>query len=342
MSAFVLGGTGQIGTAVARALAGPGWEVTACDRGSRALSPDLAELGVQRRIVDRRRQGELEAALGSGVNVLVDTVAFDVADARQLAALRSVAGSIIAISSASVYCDDEGRTLDEATGEDDFPELPVPVSENQPTVDPSDASYSTRKVAMEQELVASNLPATIIRPCAIHGPFSRHAREWHFLKRALDGRSHVLIDYNGASRFHTTSVENIAALVRLAAERPGDRILNCGDPDPPTTLEIAGAAWAHAGREPPVEVLLEGAADPPECGATPWSIPRPLLVDMTAREHELGYRAATTYSESVGATFDWLQQEVAPHDWRALLPQLAVYPWKLFDYDAEDGMLAAR
>ena len=335
-----MGGTGQIGIALARALAGLGWEVTGCDRGSRALRPELEGLGVRRRVADRRRPGELEAALGAGADVLVDVVAFDADDACQLAGLRSVVGSVVAISSASVYRDERGRTLDEATGEDDFPGLPVPVPEGHPTVEAGAASYSTRKIAMEIELLASDLATTIVRPCAVHGPFSRHAREWHFLKRALDGRTHVLIDYGGASRFHTVSVENVAKLVRLAAERPGDRILNCGDPDPRTMLEIARAAWAHSGRQP-VEVLLEGPADPPECGGTPWSIPRPLVVDMAAARRQLGYAPATTYAESIGATFRWLEDEVAPHDWRALLPQLAAYPWNLFDYDAEDRMLAA-
>jgi nucleoside-diphosphate-sugar epimerase len=341
-SAFVLGGTGQIGTAVATTLVGAGWEVSACDRGSRAPSPELAPLGVRRQVADRRHSGELEAALGAGADVLVDTVAFNRDDALQLTRLTPVVSSVVAISSASVYRDDRGRTLDEATGADDAPRLPVPVSEDGLAVEPGDATYSTRKVAIEDALLASELPSTLIRPGAVHGPFSRHAREWHFLKRALDGRTHVLIDYGGASRFHTASVENIAELVRLAAERPGDRVLNCGDPDPPSTLEIARAVWAHTESEPPVEVLLEGAADPEECGGTPWSIPHPFLLDMAAAERELGYEAPTTYTSSLSATLDWLQKEVAPHDWRVLLPQLAAYPWNLFDYEAEDRMLAGR
>jgi nucleoside-diphosphate-sugar epimerase len=341
-SAFVLGGTGQIGTEVAKLLARSGWKVTTCDRGSRAPSPELAGLGVQRRVGDRQVAGDLEGALGSGADVLIDTVAFDSRDARQLAGLASVVGSVVAISSASVYCDIRGRTLDEATREEEFPVLPVPVSEDHTAVAPGAGTYSTRKVAMENSLLACDLPATLIRAGAVHGPFSRHAREWFFLKRALDGRTHVLIDYGGASRFHTVSVENIAELVRLAAERPANRILNCGDPDPPTTLEVAHAAWTHVGRRPPVEVLLEGAADPEECGGTPWSIPHPFLVDTRAAKKELGYEPATTYADSVSATFTWLEREVAPGDWRDLLPQLAAYPWNLFDYEAEDRWLAAR
>ena len=50
-------------------------------------------------------------------------------------------------------------------------------------------------------------------------------------------------------------------------------------------------------------MLLEGAADPPDCGGTPWSIPCPLIVDTAAARRELGYGAATTYAESVATTF---------------------------------------
>ena len=34
---------------------------------------------------------------------------------------------------------------------------------------------------------------------------------------------------------------NLAELIRLAAAQPGDRVLNGGDPDPPSTLEICHA-----------------------------------------------------------------------------------------------------
>jgi hypothetical protein len=44
--------------------------------------------------------------------------------------------------------------------------------------------------------------------------------------------------YRGASRSHTSSVANIAALVHTALHIPGTRILNIGDPEPPSLAEI--------------------------------------------------------------------------------------------------------
>lgn len=160
---------------------------------------------------------------------------------------------------------------------------------------------------------------------------------------ALDGRRHVLIDYGDASRFHTVSVKNVAELVRLAAQRPGDRVLNCGDPDPPTTLAIARAAWAHLGHDAPVEVLLEGGLIQRNMVARRGLFRIRLWWTQLQPTRGLGgYLPATTYAASVGVTFNWLEQEVAPGDWRTLLPQLAAYPWNLFDYEAEDGFLAER
>ncbi len=114
--AFVLGGTGQIGTEVAKLLALSGWTVTSFDRGSRAPASELAELGVQRRVGDRHLAGELEAALGAGADVLVDTVAFDAGDALQVAGLAGVVGSVVAISSASVYAIFEAAPLTRQRG----------------------------------------------------------------------------------------------------------------------------------------------------------------------------------------------------------------------------------
>lgn len=37
---------------------------------------------------------------------------------------------------------------------------------------------------------------------------------------------------------------------------------------------------------------------------------------------------------------EWLA-DLNPADWRAAFPQLAAYPWDLFDYDAEDRFLAS-
>src|SRR5262249_57024868 len=83
------------------------------------------------------------------------------------------------------------------------------------------------------------LPATLIRAGAIHGPWSEWAREWHFVKRVLDGRPVIVLAYRGGSRFHTLSVHNLAELIWLAGQHPRPPVLNAGDPQPPTLLQIS-------------------------------------------------------------------------------------------------------
>src|SRR5207247_4392136 len=114
-TACVGGGTGAVRRASAQSLLAAGWDVTVA---SRAASSDLEAVRVVH--VDRDEDGALVAAVGDGVDLLVDVVPFEVRHARQL--LSADAGAIVAISSASVFADDEGRTLDEAQSVGDFPD----------------------------------------------------------------------------------------------------------------------------------------------------------------------------------------------------------------------------
>lgn len=319
----------MIGRAAARALAADGWEVVAVSR-SGALPDGLAELGVNAAVADRANDAQLRAAIGSGADMLLDTVAFTGEDGEQLNALDGLVGSLVVISSASVYADDEGRALD---GEGDPPDMPVPIPETQRTAEPGDETYSTRKAELEQTILEGPLPATLVRACAIHGPGAKHPREVFFVKRAVDGRRRIALAWEGESRFHTTSVANLAELIRLAAAKPGDRALNAGDPDPPTTLEICraiGAALEHE-FEP---VLLPG-----DEYDNPWAAPKPkpFVVSMAAAEQELGYRPVTTYPEAVRETCAWLVDELAAgRNWDG------TYLEGMLDYEAEDAVLASR
>jgi nucleoside-diphosphate-sugar epimerase len=328
----VLGGTGQIGRATARRLAQRGWTVTVASR-SGSLPGGLGGLGVRAARVDRTAPGELEAAVGDGLDLLVDAVAFTRADGEQLNRLVGRIGSLVAISSASVYADDARRTLDEATSVETFPRLPVPIPETHRTVEPSDATYSTQKRALELVLLEGPLDATVVRPCAVHGPGSELPRELYFVKRVLDGRRAVVLVSNGESRFHTTSVDNLAELVRLAGERPGSRVLNCGDPDPPSVLEIGrtvAASLDHAFEE----VLVPQSGYERRELSNPWAVPFPLVVDMSRAEQELGYRPAASYAEAVVATCAWLVEEAPCRDWSG------TYLGKYFRYAFEDAFLS--
>ena len=321
--AFLLGGSGQTGRALIPRMLGRGWEVVVVSRGERALPDDVEHVRV-----DRDDDGALRDALGDGADVLVDFVAFEPEHADQLVALRDLVRSVVVVSSAAVYFPED---------ETEFARLPVPIPESYRTVAAGPESYATKKAAIEQALLWQNdLPATLIRAGAIHGPWSSWSREWHFVRRVLDGRRFIVLAYRGESRFHTISVHNLAELIWLAAERPGRRVLNAGDPAPPTVLEISRAVAAALGHDW-AEVLID---EPVEgVGETFWSAPHPVVLDMTEAEFELGYRPVTTYQRAVPETVEWLVEATKDRRWEEVMPRAAEYMKGSFDYAAEDELV---
>ncbi|MEI7031627.1 NAD-dependent epimerase/dehydratase family protein [Streptomyces pratensis] len=337
----MLGATGQIGRAAVDALVADGWEVTAASRGGGR--DERWGDGVRAVALDRDEDGALGRALGDGCDVLVDLVAFDGGHAGQLAGLAGRIGSAVVISSGAVYEDDRGRSFDTQDRRDGFPRYPVPVPETQRTVEPGDGSYGTRKVALEGQLLAAGgaLPTTLLRAGAVHGPYCRTPRELYVVKRLLDGRGRRVLAYGGKSRFHPVHVSNVAELIRLAARRPGSRVLNAADPEAPAVADIASAIDGVLGRETET-VLIDGAPEG-HVGETPWSGAHPVVYDMTAAAEELGYRPVTGYAASLPRTVEWLAGELAGRDWREAFPKmLAHYGEGLFDYAAEDAWLEAH
>jgi len=321
--AFLLGGSGQTGRALIPRLQQRGWEVVVAGRGERE-----APAGVEHVTVDRTEEGALDAALGDGADVLVDFAAFEPEHADQLLSLRGRVGSLVVLSSAAVYFPED---------EADFARLPVPISERTETVPPGPGAYATKKRAIELALLQQDsLPATLIRPGAIHGPWSTWSREWHFVKRVLDGRRAIVLAYRGESRFHPVSVHNLAELIWLAAERPDRRVLNAGDPEPPTVLEIGRGIAADLDHEW-AEVLIGEPVG--NVGDTVWSTPHPVVLDMTEAEFELGYRPVTTYEQALPETVAWLVEATRRRDWREVLPRSAEIMEHSFDYAAEDELI---
>ncbi|MGX1472845.1 UNVERIFIED_CONTAM: nucleoside-diphosphate-sugar epimerase [Streptomyces canus] len=337
--AVVIGATGQIGRAAVGALARDGWEVTAVSRGGGRDESWPAQVRTAR--ADRADDSALAAAVGDGCEVLVDMVAYGPAHARQLVSLADRVGSAVVISSVSVYEDEKGRSFDTQGEPEGFPEFPVRATEDQRTIAPGEASYSTRKAGLERELLAAGdrLPTTLLRAGAIHGPHCRTPRELYFVKRNLDGRPRRLLPYGGMSRFHPANVRNIAELVRLAAAQPGSRALNAVDPDAPTVAEIAAAIDSVMGVETE-SVLIDGPPPSPTVGETPWSVPVPVVFDMSAAERELGYRPVVArYPDRLPETVAWIERQLAGRDWREAYPKMFQTYGDLFDYAAEDAYL---
>ena len=331
--ALILGGTGAIGGATARRLLAAGWQVDLTGRDPAHLAPDIAAAGGRFITADRGDDEQLEAAFGSGADLLLDCICYTAAHAAGLLALARGAGSTVMISSKAVYVDEAGNHSNSA----EPPKFGAPIPETQPTLPPGDRDYMTaegygeNKVAAEQVLLDSGLPVTILRPSKVHGRDSSNPREWFFVKRVLDRRPAVLLARGGSGVDHPTAAANIAALVEVAAEKPGARILNSADPDAPNGLEISrtiarllGHAWK--------EVLLDDDADE-TLGRHPWAARYPVVLDTSAAV-ELGYAPAGDYASTVADEVEWL---VAGHGEGRL-----TFDSEPFDYAAEDAYLADR
>lgn len=337
-TALVIGGTGQIGLAVARRLLRDGWAVRLASRGRTGPTAPVPD-GAETVRLDRDDDAALQAA-ADGVDLLVDAVCMTPAHGRQLVGLGDRVGALHVVSTLGVYADTAGRSLDNAATAG-FPQFPVPITEDQPTVAAGDTGYADRKVTIEHELLDNaRVPVTISRPGAIHGPGSAHPREWFFVARALAGRRAVVLDHYGTSRFQPTAADNLAEIIALGADRPGRRVLNAADPDCPSTLQIArlvasamGISWA--------EVLLAGAG-PDGVGATPWSIPTPLVASTALAERELGYIPGTTYAAAVPAVVAWLVEATRDRDPVQVFPFLGrTYRPQAEVFAAEDAHLRA-
>jgi nucleoside-diphosphate-sugar epimerase len=353
--AVIVGGTGAIGRAAARRLLATGWSVELTGRDPARMPRDIAAAGGRFVAADTRDAGRSRATFGDGADLLVDCVCFTAEDAARLLPLARDTASTVLISSKAVYVDGAGRHSNSPAD----PDFGGPVREDQPTVAPgygdyrSAAGYPAGKVAAERVLLDSGAPVTVLRPSKIHGPGSRQPREWVFVKRVLDRRPALFLAHRGAGVDHPTAAANIAALIELAAARPGPRILNAADPDAPSALEISRVIARHLGHTWD-EVLLDDQAAPgqpapgqpapgqPALGRHPWDRAHPFVLDMTAAAR-LGYTPAGDYAATVAAAADWLVAAAQGGEDADLVPGPAdEYFAPLLDYRAEDRWLAAR
>lgn len=337
--AVVLGGNGQVGSAAARKLVSVGWEVTSSGQAETRFPADLREAGVAFMRSDRYAADDLRQLLGEGADVVVDCLGYTADHVRMLLPFQQSIGSLVFISSKAVYVDDRGRH----SNSDEPPAFAAPVTEEQPTMTPSDIDHNSRhgyganKVAAEHVLLGSGMKVSILRPSRIHGVGAARPREWVFVKRALDGRRHLLLADGGQGVNHPTAAVNLAALTEFCATNPATRILNSADPDVPDGLTISRIIATHLGHAWS-EVLLDATASE-GLGDHPWNT-LPRLVLDTSAARRLGFVSAGSYAETVTAEIDWLVTAARSGDPAGILP-LPNDPYfhPFFDYTREDAWL---
>jgi len=337
--AVILGGTGLIGRAVATRLLAAGWQVDVTGRDAAHLPEDLAAApGLAFSAIERTDARALRSLIGDGAELIVDCLCFTESDALTVAPFLGDADASVMLSTKAVYVDEFGNHGNSLAK----PVFPLPLRETDATVAPgrgdpaSREGYGANKIAAESTLLDSGLPVTVLRAGKVHGPGAKRPREWVFAKRALDGRDQLALAHRGRGGDHTTAAANIAALVEVVAAQPATRVLNVGDTDAPTGLQIAESVAAHLGHRFEPE-LLDDDVDP-VYGTHPWDLVPPVVLDLSAAE-ALGW-TGETFAATVGAELDWLlrEHELGRTDALADDPYFAPF----LDYRLEDAYLLLR
>lgn len=92
-------------------------------------------------------------------------------------------------------------------------------------------------------------------------------------------------------------------------------------------------------RKNAIKLLVPHGREHGSVGMTPWSVPKPFVMDMRSAA-DLGYHAVTTYQAQMPSYCAWLSAKARAENWRKAFPILAQYPASdLFDYTTEDEFM---
>lgn len=206
MRVLVLGGTAFLGRAVARRARDAGHDVTCAARGLSGAVPD----GVRLVRVDRDRPAGLSALEGRRFDAVVDMARRPSHVRRALAALGDRVGHWTFVSTCSVYAD-------QATPGQRAESAPV-LAGAPPEVDDADGEqYGPCKVADEEAVVSTGVPAFVCRAGLIVGPEDPSGRFDYWVARLARG-GEVLAPGRPDDRVQWIDVRDLAAWLVLAGE----------------------------------------------------------------------------------------------------------------------------
>lgn len=328
MKVLILGGTKFIGPHVVRRLSVRGHDVTIFHRGEtetnlpanvRHVHGDFSQFA---NYVDQLRALSPE--------VVLDMVPFREEDAQRLKSFKHVARRVVAISSGDVY-----RAFGRIWRTEPGPPDPIPLAENSPLREKlSNAGLDYNKTAVERAMISDpDLPATIIRLPATHGPGDQQHRLFKYIKCMVDQRPFILLDEALANwQWSRGYVEDVAHAIALAVtnEQAVSRIYNVAD-----TTAFTEAEWVRQiarvfGWNGDV-IALPSEQLPSYLRNNQLDLRQQYVVDTNRIRRELGYAEEVPFDEALRRTIEWERAN----------PPETVDP-EQFDYAAEDAILSKQ
>jgi nucleoside-diphosphate-sugar epimerase len=313
MTLAILGGTGFIGSAVARRAVLRGLSPLVLARGEHPV--DLPA-GATFAPVDRTDGPALLATLRQhGVTALIDIYALGLLNtAPVLAAMRELGGRYVLLSSVDVYANyggllrRESPPVQAAPAKEDDPlrgfRYPYRGNSNRPKGVPAELFDDYDKIVLEEAARAETAFSTTIRAPMIFGPGDpQHRFAWAV--KAVRAGGLVRMDERAARWPNSYGyVDDVAEAMLLAAldERAAGRTYNVGQPFVRTPVEwlLSFAVVMNT----PIEVETVPAAEKAllheRADATDLSYP--LTLDTTRIRRELGFTEPTPERDALLAT----------------------------------------
>lgn len=329
MRVLVLGGTRFIGPHVVRMLAGRGHDVTIFHRGETETDLPARVRHVHGEFTTFSKQ--LDGLRAEEPEVVVDMVPFMDKEGHGVLHFRGIAGRAVVITSCDVY-----RAFARVWRSEPRPPDPVPLTEASPLrtkpVRELGMSVDYDNVEVERAVSKdSQLPVTIVRPTAIHGPRDHQHRLYPFLRRMDDGRPAILLD-EALMRWRRAHcyVEDVAHAIALTvtAETAAGRTYNVAYERALTEIDwVKEIARVHGWSGEVVVAKSEFLPEPLREDA--FDLRQEYVVDSSRIRRELGYSETVSEEEALRRTIEWERGNPAE-------PGSVPEP----DYEAEDKALS--
>ncbi|HEX9424780.1 MAG TPA: NAD-dependent epimerase/dehydratase family protein [Pyrinomonadaceae bacterium] len=328
MRVLILGGTRFVGPHVVRQLVARGHEIAIFHRGATETELPVHVLHVHGDFASFSEH--LDELKRLNPEVVLDMAPLREEDAARVKAFVGVARRVVVISSQDVYRA-FGRLWRTEPGSPDA----VPLTEDSPLREKlSNAGLDYNKTAIERAVINDpNLPATILRLPATHGPGDLQHRLFSYIRRMDDGRPAILLDEAYAGwRWSRGYVEEVAHAIALAVtdERAAERVYNMAYSETLSEADWVRAIGRVSGWKGEV-VALPADRLPSSLRRDMFDFSQQYEVDSSRIRRELGYAEIMSFDEALRRTIAWERtnppEQISPED---------------FDYAAEDASLAAN